>query len=408
MNNAPYTAPSPWGKTIKAALIATVMVSLIILAFVWPTKAAEYKNLPVSIAGPEVSVSSFEQGLKDKGIETFDFTVVTDRAAAEKSIKERHSYGAIIFIENGAPEVLTAPAANAAATQMLTGVATQMNAQVQQKFAETKMQALTQAAADTENPVAAGMANAMLEQYKVEQAKLAELHVNTVPVVTLAETDSNGTGLAVAAFPLVMGGTIGAAVTLIAVQGTLRRFVAVALYGVFGGLAMTLILSTWMGFIPGDFGHLWLAFGMSAAATSYFIVGVASMLGLGGGMGIGALVNMFIGNPISGASMPHEFLPAFWGELGQLMIPGASNTLLRSLAYFPEASTGAQWGVLVAWAIFGMTLGAIGWYFKERPVDVAAAEKVERESLMEKAVTAAQDIVATPKAAKATMSVSNA
>lgn len=103
---------SSWIKVISTSLLASLIVSLVILAFTWPTKTMETKNLPVSIAGPEVTVSQFEQSLKDQGIETFELKQATSREDAENQIKQRETYGAIIFTEGAAPEVLTAPAAN--------------------------------------------------------------------------------------------------------------------------------------------------------------------------------------------------------------------------------------------------------------------------------------------------------
>ena len=284
---------SSWIKVISTSLLASLIVSLVILAFTWPTKTMETKNLPVSIAGPEVTVSQFEQSLKDQGIETFELKQATSREDAENQIKQRETYGAIIFTEGAAPEVLTAPAANAAATQMLNGVATQLNAQIQQQALAAKTEALTQA-------VQAGgeqgaQAAAQLEQMKVQAEQASAMTVKTTAVVPLSESDSSGSGIAIAAFPLVIGGILG-----------------------------------------------------------------------GPGLGVGAVVTMFIANPISGASMPSVFLPGAWGQIGQMMVPGASSALLRSIAYFPEAATSDQWLVLGSWIAFGLLAGVIGWALKER------------------------------------------
>lgn len=64
--------------------------------------------------------------------------------------------------------------------------------------------------------------------------------------------------------------------------------------------------------------------------------------------------------------MPSAFLPGAWGAIGQMMVPGASSTLLRSIAYFPEVSTSGQWLVLGSWIAFGLLAGVIGWALKER------------------------------------------
>lgn len=109
------TERSSWLTVITTSVLASLVVALVVLAFTWPTKTMETKNLPVSIAGPEVTVSQFEQSLKDQGIETFELKQATSREDAEQQIKHRETYGAIIFTEGAAPEVLTAPAANAAA-----------------------------------------------------------------------------------------------------------------------------------------------------------------------------------------------------------------------------------------------------------------------------------------------------
>ena len=362
------TAPAPerssWLKVLLTSLQASLIVAVVILAFTWPTKTMEAKNLPVSIAGPEVTVSQFEQSLKDQGIETFDLKQASSREDAERQIKQRETYGAIIFTEGAAPEVLTAPAANTAATQILNGVATQLNAQIQQKALAAKTEALTQA-------VQAGgeqgaQAAAQLEQMKAQAEQASAMEVKTTAVVPLSESDSSGTGLAIAAFPLVMGGTIGGMLSLTLINGTWRRFATATLYAVIGGALTALILSTWFGFIPGDFATLWAAFGATYLATAFFIVGVGALSSPLIGLAVGAVITMFIGNPISGATMPSVFLPGAWGQIGQMLVPGASSTLLRSIAYFPEVATSGQWLVLGSWIAFGLLAGVIGWALKER------------------------------------------
>ena len=362
---------SSWIKVISTSLLASLIVSLVILAFTWPTKTMEAKNLPVSIAGPEVTVSQFEQSLKDQGIETFELKQATSREDAEQQIKQRETYGAIVFTEGAAPEVLTAPAANAAATQMLNGVATQLNAQIQQKALAAKTEALTQA-------VQAGgeqgaQAAAQLEQMKAEAEQASAMTVKTTAVVPLSESDSSGSGIAISAFPLVIGGILGGSFSALRVNGTWRRFVTATLYAVIGGALTALILNVWFGLIPGDFATLWAAFSATYLATASFIVGVSALSSPLAGLGLGAVITMFIGNPISGASMPSVFLPGAWGAIGQMMVPGASSTLLRSVAYFPEAATSGQWLVLGSWIAFGLLAGVIGWALKERrPATVEA------------------------------------
>lgn len=355
---------SSWIKVISTSLLASLIVAVVILAFTWPTKTMEAKNLPVSIAGPEVTVSQFEQSLKDKGIETFELKQASSREEAEQQIKQRETYGAIVFTEGAAPEVLTAPAANTAATQMLNGVATQLNAQIQQKALAAKTEALTQAVQTGGEQGA--QAAAQLEQMKVQAEQASAMEVKTTAVVPLSEGDSSGSGIAISAFPLVIGGILGGSFSALRVNGTWRRFATATLYAVIGGALTALILNVWFGLVPGDFATLWVAFGATYLATASFIVGVSALSSPLAGLGLGAMVTMFIGNPISGASMPSVFLPGAWGQIGQMLVPGASSTLLRSIAYFPEAATSDQWLVLGSWIAFGLLAGVIGWALKER------------------------------------------
>ena len=355
---------SSWIKVISTSLLASLIVAVVILAFTWPTKTMEAKNLPVSIAGPEVTVSQFEQSLKDKGIETFELKQASSREEAEQQIKQRETYGAIVFTEGAAPEVLTAPAANTAATQMLNGVATQLNAQIQQKALAAKTEALTQAVQTGGEQGA--QAAAQLEQMKVQAEQASAMEVKTTAVVPLSDSDTSGSGIAISAFPLVIGGILGGSFSALRVNGTWRRFATATLYAVIGGALTALILNVWFGLVPGDFATLWVAFGATYLATASFIVGVSALSSPLAGLGLGAMVTMFIGNPISGASMPSAFLPGAWGQIGQMMVPGASSTLLRSIAYFPEAATSGQWLVLGSWIAFGLLTGVIGWVVKER------------------------------------------
>lgn len=355
---------SSWIKVSSTSVLASLVVALVVLAFTWPTKTMEAKNLPVSIAGPEVTVSQFEQSLKDKGIETFELKQASSREEAEQQIKQRETYGAIIFTEGAAPEVLTAPAANTASTQMLNGVATQLNAQIQQKALAAKTEALTQA-------VQAGgeqgaQAAAQLEQMKVQAEQASAMAVKTTVVVPLSENDSSGSGIAISAFPLVIGGILGGSFSVLRVNGTWRRFATATLYSVIGGALTALILSTWFGFIPGDFATLWAAFAATYLATASFMIGMGALSSPLIGLAVGAVITMFIGNPISGATMPSVFLSGAWGQIGQMLVPGASSTLLRSIAYFPEAATSGQWLVLGSWIAFGLLAGVIGWALKER------------------------------------------
>ncbi|MGO2860546.1 MAG: ABC transporter permease, partial [Brevibacterium sp.] len=185
--------------------------------------------------------------------------------------------------------------------------------------------------------------------------------VKITDVVPLDEDDSTGAGLAIAGLPLTIGGIVGGVITTMLVHSRRMRAVAVLAYGAIGGLALTLILQSWFGILQGNFGLNVLASGLAVAATAGLINGFVSLLGPGG-IAIGAVLTMFIGNPISSLQAPKEFLAGAWGDIGQLFVPGASGTLLRDLSYFPDAPMATQWWVLIGWFGLGIALILVGHF----------------------------------------------
>lgn len=246
----------------------------------------------------------------------FALEAVTDRDQAVRMIEEREAYGAVV--PGPAPEILTSSAASAPVAQALTGLA-------------APLQAMAQATTPT----------------------------TVTDVVPLSADDPRGSGLTSAALPLVMGGMLGGVVTSLVVRGATRRIGVLVGYSVLAGAAMTLVLSTWFGLLPGSFVALWAVFSATVLAISSTISGLGSLIGRPG-IGLGALLFLLVGNPLSGVALPPEFLPAPWGTSGQLLPPGAGSTLLRLTAYFPDASTAQPWLVLGGWVLLGLVLLLVG------------------------------------------------
>lgn len=333
---------------MAAGVVGSLIVGLLVLAFLWPTKTLEAHNLPVSVAGPQQSITALQTALETASPGTFDLVTATDRDDAVDQIKTRQTYGGIVLGDPGqSPEVLTAPAASAAATQMLTGLAGQLQAQLTQ-----------QVTASGGDPTTA--------------------KVTVTPVVPLAESDPTGTGLAGASFPLMMGGLIGGVLISLTVVGVGRRLAALAGFALSTSLVLTLVLQTWFGFLQGDFWLTALGIGLSVLATSAFIVGCSSLLGRAG-IAVGAVITMLIGNPLSAAAIPWQFLAEPWGAIGQYLVPGASNALIRSLSYFPDANNTQQWWVLIGWTAVGVILTVVGHFRAQPAIHVPEATLDERE-----------------------------
>lgn len=341
---------TPWGRAAALAVGAAAIVAVILLAFLWPTVTSTVKDLPIAIAGPAAQTSAVGKQLDTAADGAFAVTTVADRQAAVDAIQKRDVYGAIVLGQS--PEVLTASANGAAVTQILTQVA-----------ATLQTQANAQAAAAVQQAIAAGRAPA--------GTTAPEITVKVTDVVPLSSSDPRGLGLAASSFPLVLGGMLGGVLISLLVAGSWRRLTAVVLYGVVGGLGVTAILQGWFGILQGDYWTNALAVGLSMFATAAFVVGMNALIGRVG-IAIGAVLTVLVGNPLSAAAQPLQFLVGPWGAIGQWFVPGASVSLLRDLSYFPSADALFPWLVLAGWAAVGV-VGMLVGHFRDQEVTEAAA-----------------------------------
>lgn len=347
-------AHTTWSRAVLIGVGAAIAIGVVVLAFLWPTVTATPHNLPVAISGPSAQVSAVKKALDEKASGTFKLTTVDSRADAVSGIKKRTYDGGIIL--GSAPEVLTASAASAVVTQMMTEVQTVIQAQTNAAI-QQEVQAKAQAAA------AQGATGAQVLQ---ALGAAPTVTVKLTDVVPLTSTDSRGTGMAASAFPLALGGMIGGVLISLLVTGVWRRLTAAVIYAVGAGFAVVSVLQPWFGVLQGDYLANVAAMALSVFATASFIVGMNALIGPAG-IAVGAVVTIFVGNPLSSATQPPQFLVGGWGEVGQWFVPGAAGTLLRDLSYFPQASIAFPLLVLAGWSVLGLLLQLFG-HFRSREV----------------------------------------
>jgi hypothetical protein len=336
---------TPWPRLVLAGIGLAAVVSVVLVAFLWPTVTSSVKDLPVGVVGPSAVTSQFEDALADRSPDTFAFTEPADRAAAVALIQSRKIYGAVVLGQ--APEVLTASAGSPVVSQLLASLAPALQAQ------------LSAAAAAQGIPAA------------------SPIVVEVTDVVPLAETDPRGAGLGASSFPLVLGGMLGGIAISIAVVGVWRRVTAVLVYSTVAGFAIAGIMQGWFGALQGDYLVNAAAIALALLSIAGVIVGFVSLFGRPG-IAVGPLVYLLIANPISAAAQPLEFLAPPWGALGQWFPPGAAATLLRDLSYFPTADAGFPWLVLGAWAAAGL-LVALAGHFRDTGAAARAAIRVAEQ-----------------------------
>lgn len=378
---APHT---PAGRVLGIALALTLVLTVFVLAFSWPSVTAEPRDLPVAVVGSDDAVATFRDTLAEAQPGAIELVEADDRDAVVEAIETREVYGGVVLGDTAAgdtasdgpasgeaPEVLTASAASGVTHQLMTQLAAQLQRGIQEQAATATADALAAAQAQAAEAVETAVQQALEAQARGERpqappsggAEAPELpevpRVTVTDVVPLSADDPRGSGFTAALFPILLGGMIGGIGISIAVTGALRRVLAVAVYSVVGGAILVGILHFWFGTVPGD----WLLDGgvlaLSIAAIAAPITGFVAVFGRAG-IALGPVLMMLVGNPISGAAMPAEFLPWHWGEIGQWMPPGASATLLRDAAYFPDADASNAWLALGIWAAAGVLLSLVG------------------------------------------------
>jgi hypothetical protein len=304
-----------------AAILAVPLIVAVVLAlFAWPSSRLEPRDLPIGVAGPAPAADALERQLgAEEG--AFDVHRYADEPEARAAIEDREVYGAFVA-GHGAPRVLTSTAASPAVAQLLT--------------------------------------HAAAEQHAV--------------VEDVVDTPKAGTGLGSSILPLVLAGLLTGALAALAVSSGFARAGLTIAGSVLAGLSSALVADTWLGIVEGS----WLAnagaFALTFLAIAATIAGLYSLLGKAG-IGIGALVMVFIGNPFSAAATAPELLPQPVGGLGQLLPPGAGANLLRSTGFFDGAGSAEHVAVLAVWAVAGlaaMLLGRLAHGTLMKPVSQSA------------------------------------
>jgi hypothetical protein len=298
-------------------LVASVAVLLTVMlaAFAWPAVRSAPRDLPIAVSGPPAAVASLSGGLAAAEPGAFAVRTLPDEAAARTAIEDREIYGAVV-VDAAGPRLLVASAASPPVAQSL-------------------------------RSVAAGLGAASGTQVPVED------------VVPTPEADPRGAGLAAAALPLALGGVLTAGLVSRMIRRIPLRIAAALAMATAGGMATATILSTWLGSVESGW---WTTSGVVAlgmSATALVLLGLHS-LAREPGLAVGAATVVLLGNPLSGLNSAPELLPAGWGGLGQLLPPGATGTLLRSVSWFDGAGAGTPLLVLVTWCTSGLVLVGLG------------------------------------------------
>ncbi|WP_243774236.1 hypothetical protein [Actinomadura barringtoniae] len=298
-------------RALGLALAATALQAVMVIAFAWPSSHIAPRDVPLVVAGPQAS--TLARTLEQRQPGAFDIKQRADEAAARRALADRKAYGAIVSTPTG-PHVIVASAASPLISQQLTQLAQQLSGA---------------------KPV------------PVQDAVAAD------------PDDPRGTGFGTMALPLIMSGIAGAVLMTLLIRSVFWRLVGVLAFAVFGGLATTLISQNWLSLLPGSYWEIAGVTALAIVTVSGTVAGLGAAIGRAG-LGLGALTFLLLGNPLSAATSAPELLPQPWGEIGQVLPPGAAVTLFRSVAFFDGANATTPLIILGAWSAAALLLFAIG------------------------------------------------
>lgn len=299
--------------TVLVGVPALLIVML--LCFLTPSLNSGAKDLPLAIAGPPQATNQITSALEAKAPGSFETTTYEQPDQARQAVKDRQAVGAIAVGANGIT-MMTASGAGTPYVQLLKGIGAGLEATGQ--------------------------------------------HVTYEDLAPMTNEDPTGVTIASLALPLAFGGNVSAVllITLLRKSPWLRMLGA-ALMSLASGLAITALLQFGFHTIDGGFWMTTGALTLGIAAISLTVIGAKDLLGYPG-LGLGGFLILFISNPLSGIATGPQWLPAPWGEIGQLMPIGAAGTAMRSAVFFNGAGAGRAVIVLTCWALAGLVMSALG------------------------------------------------
>src|SRR3954449_4691009 len=302
-------------RLVPLLAVLAVLLTVVLTAFAWPAVPPAPGAVRAAVAGPPAATAPVADALAAAEPGALDVRSLADGNAARTAIEGREVYGAVV-VEADGPHLRVASAASPVVAQSL-------------------------------RQVAAGLGAASGTTVPVED------------VVPTPASDPRGAGLAAAALPLALGGIITAGLVSRMIRRIPLRVAAALAMATIGGMVTATVLGTWLGSVQSGW---WATTGVVAlgmAATALVLLGLHSLF-REAGLALGAAVIVLLGNPLSGLTSAPELLPSGWGTLGQLLPPGATGTLLRSVSWFDGAGAGTPLLVLSTWCAAGLVLLGAG------------------------------------------------
>jgi hypothetical protein len=179
--------------------------------------------------------------------------------------------------------------------------------------------------------------------------------------VPLSRDDPRGLVFSSALLPLTICSILVAAAVgvLVRFRPAWRQLVALTTLSIVAGLGSYLIAQSFLGALPHQAVASWASLALTILAISSSTAGLIALIG-SRGLGVAAVLMVFVGNPFSGITSAPQLLPDAVDHIGQWLPPGAGANLLRSSTYFDGTGAAGHLAVLIAWVIVGFLAIFVG------------------------------------------------
>ncbi|WUH92020.1 ABC transporter permease [Streptomyces sp. NBC_00433] len=335
-----------WRQIVVTTVALPLVISLAVLAYAWPAARIAPRDLPVGVVSTGAAARGAVDALDRAAPGAFDVHRYPDQAAARSAIEHRDVYGAFVVAPGGVT-VLEATAAGPSVAQLLDASGSRLAAHAAPPQGRT--------------PTASGSVSGTASGAASGTAAAAPAHLRTVDVVPLSAGDARGVVFSSALLPLTICSILIALV--VTMSGTVMpgwpRLVGLLTGCAAAAFAVYLVAQGFLGALPHEHAATWGALALTMLAIAAPTAGLVTLVGRAG-LGMGAVLMVFMGNPFSGATSAPELLPTAVGDIGRLLPPGAGAALVRGTAYFGGSGSAGPLTVLALWSVLGLAAVASG------------------------------------------------
>lgn len=311
----------PVVKLVGILIGVPAVLIVMLLAFLVPALNSGPSELPLGVSGPVAVVEHITDALDTQTPDAFDVTSYDTAEDARNAVLHRDEIGAISVDEQGIT-IVTASGAGAPYAPLLEKIGAGLESQGQR--------------------------------------------VTYDDVAPMTEEDPTGAAIAALGLPLVFGGNISAMLLIFGLKKYPRtRIIGGLLLSVTGGFATAACLQYGFHVIDGNFLLTALALSLGIAAICMLLQGMHNLAGMAG-IGIAAVLLLFLANPLAGLATGAAWLPAPWGAIGQFLPIGAAGTAIRSAAFFDGAGSSTAFIILGCWTAAGFLVAAFVSRHKHR------------------------------------------